>query len=158
MKYLKWLALLLPHIILISNRYWVAWVAVRFFCTADGKSLQPWLSWLMTDDNDLGGDSGWRNEHIPAGSDPYSFANKLAWMRRNGFHHFNYAIIGIPTDKWWVLANYLMQDTKRFWQRPDGHWMLRGNFGPIYLFIGWSLFGGINGRDKFTATIKSRRK
>lgn len=156
MMYLKWLLFLIPHVLIIANRYWLAWVAVKFFSTENKLQLKPGWEWFMTIDNPLSGDSGWQNEHITG--DPLSDKNRIAWLRRNGGNSFNYNQLGVPEDKWFAITNWMVQDQDCLWTRNDGAWMLRGYFGPFYLFIGWSLFGAIEGRCKFTCTIKLKRK
>jgi len=157
MMYFKWFLYLIAHVAVIIARYPLAPLAVLFFSSEDKRTLTR-LRWLETIDNDLGGDSGWQTEHIRPGSDPYSFWNRTKWLWRNGGNSFNYKQLGVPEDKWFTAKYWIVQDADRLWIRDDGAWLLRGYYGPFYLFIGWSLFGAKEGRCKFTCTIKVKRK
>lgn len=155
--YLKW-ALCLPlHLLVIINRYWLAWVAVKFFSTENKLQLKPGWGWFMTIDNPLTGDAGWQTEHMPIKGDPLLDENRIGWLRRNGGNSLNYGFLGVPDDKWWRLGNHMIQDAKRLWVRPDGAWQYRASipvFGRVWTpFIGWGLFGAVEGRCKFTCTI-----
>lgn len=155
MMFLKWLLFLIPHSLIMANRYWLAWVAVKYFSTPNKMQLQPGWDWFMTLDNPLSGDSGWQNEHITG--DPLSDKNRIAWLRRNGGNSFNYMQIGVEYDKWFSLQNWMLQDTKNFWRRKDGAWQFRAKvpvFGRVWTpYIGWGLFGPVDNRCKFTCTI-----
>jgi hypothetical protein len=159
MKILKWLLLLPIHILIIITRYPLAPIAVLLCSSADRKQLTDWR-WLETIDNDLAGDTGWRNEHIKPGSDPLSFWNRVRWLWRNGGNSANYNLLGCAYD-----PNLPPLNTAGgvCLSRRDGYWLLR-KFIPLFgkyleLFWGWGLYGPVNGRCKFTFTtrIKSKR-
>lgn len=158
----EWYRKLVIHILVWLAKYPLAPIAVLLFSTPDGKQLRRPFLWLQTNDNDLGGDSGWKNEHIKPGSDPYSFWNKVKWLWRNGGHDFNYKVLGTPNDQWFYFDNYMIQDSKEFWVRPDGYWMFRGyrkwpfSKKRLFIFTGWSLFGPINKMCKITCTFRLR--
>ena len=174
----QWLAYLVAHLVLVVLRYPLAPVAVRFFSRPDKRRLVTWLEPLMTLDNDLDGDSGWRNEHIKPGSDPLSDSNRIKWLWRNGFNTANFTWLGCQGDLLWTLVRMAQQHQRAFWYRDDGYWMLR-TFIPfpdvvifdkgrlcwtpteryLNVYWGWSLFGTVDGRHKFTFTtrVKSTR-
>lgn len=58
-----------PHLVVKAGAWLMSWVAVRFFMTADGKSLVWFLLWMMTKDADLEGDSYWKVECASKGLD-----------------------------------------------------------------------------------------
>ncbi|WP_445368847.1 DUF7338 family protein [Methylomonas sp. BW4-1] len=159
LRIVQWLLYAPIHVFLVVLvRPWLAWVAVKWFSTKDKLGLQPWLFWFMTIDNPLSGDEGWQTEHIPPGSDPLSDENRTDWMRRNGFNWLNHWILGCKSDDVWTLFNLAIQNEHWLWVRPDGYWLVRA-YIPwrekyLNLFLGWSLFGEIDGRCKFTLTIR----
>ncbi|MBD9362938.1 DUF7338 family protein [Methylomonas fluvii] len=158
-RLVQWLVYLPLHVFLVVFvRPWLAWVAVKWFGTANKLDLHPWLRWFMTPDNPLSGDNDWQTKHIAAGSDPLSDENRIAWLRRNGFNWFNYHVLGCRNDSVFELFNLAIQNTRWFWLRDDGYWMLRAYIpvGNQYLnlFWGWSLFGEIDGYCKFTLTTR----
>lgn len=66
---LRWLALLIPHLFVKAAAWSLAYVAVRWFSTADGLQLRAPLRWMMTKDADLEGDSYWKVECASRGLD-----------------------------------------------------------------------------------------
>lgn len=158
LRLLQWLLYLPVHLLIVLARYPLAPMAVVFFTTNDKRQLLWPFAWLGTIDNDLGGDSGWRNEHIKPGSNPLSTWNRICWLWRNGGNAVNYYVLGCRCNSIFELFNLAMQDQRWFWCRPDGYWMVRAYipWGKKYLnlFWGWSLFGEIDGRCKFTFTTR----
>ncbi|QSB01987.1 hypothetical protein JWZ98_03225 [Methylomonas sp. EFPC1] len=169
----KWLLFLPVHILLVPARYICAPIAVRWFRTDNKLQLKNPFKWLMTIDNPLSGDSGWQLEHIKPGSDPLSFWNCMLWLFRNGGNWVNYWLLGIANDRDFVIWHYLKQNKHSVWVRPDGHWMIRAyipfpdakifdngrlcwlpTVRYLNLFIGWSLFGAIENRNKMTCTVR----
>lgn len=178
LRIVQWLLYLLPHILVVGLRYPLAPIAVKYFSTPNKLNLVWWLRWMETPDNPLTGDKGWQTEHIKPGSDPLSDENRTGWMERNGFAWFNFFIIGCIADRIWMALHYVTQNDHWFWFRPDGYWMLRAfiPFADVVIFKGgrpcwtpterylnvywgWSLFGVVDGRHKFTFTtrVKSQR-
>lgn len=158
-RIIQWLIYLPVHgFLVVLVRPWLAWVAVKWFSTDNRLQLHPWLFWFETIDNPLSGDKGWQTKHIPPGSDPLSDQNRIAWLRRNGFNWFNHWVLGCKDDEVFALFNRAVQNQHWLWVRPDGYWMLRAYipWGKRYLnlFWGWSLFGEIDGRCKFTFTTR----
>lgn len=152
MKIALWFLLLPVHISVVLLRYPLAPIAVWMFSTADKRHLR-FMRWLETLDNDLSGDSGWRNEHIKPGSDPLSTWNRIKWLWRNGGNAINYNLLGCEYDP--ALPS---QGKRSFVKRSDGRWLLRLSiplFGKyLELFWGWSIFGPIHGRCKYTFTTR----
>jgi hypothetical protein len=153
--YFKWFLFLIAHAAVVVARYPLSPIAVIFFTTNDKRELLAPFHWLGTLDNDLSGDDGWKNEHITG--DPLSTWNRIKWLWRNGGNALNYTALGVPYDKWYALTNWIIQDTRNFWKRPDGAWQLRARvpvFGRVWTpYIGWGLFGPVDQRCKFTCTI-----
>lgn len=162
-RILQWLLYLIAHIIVVLIRYPAAPFAVVFFTSNDRRDLLFPFTWLGTIDNDLAGDSGWQTEHIQPGSDPLSTWNRIKWLWRNGGNRLNYQLLGCPDSVLFRLKHDWLQNIISVWRRPDGYWMIRayipigGKF--LNVFWGWSLFGPIEGRCKFTFTtrIKSNK-
>ncbi|MCK9622161.1 MAG: hypothetical protein M0R47_16695 [Methylobacter sp.] len=156
MMYLKWGLYLIPHALIMANRYWLSWVAVKFFSTEDKLQLTHGWGWFMTRDNPLTGDAG--HQARITGS-PYDFWNRVKWLQRNGGNSFNYMQIGVDYDKWFAFNNWMIQDTQNFWKRPDGAWQFRAKVKIPFIkrawtpYIGWGLFGPVDNRCKFTCTI-----
>lgn len=158
----QWLVYLPIHLLVILARYPLSPFAVIFFTTNDKRQLLAPFTWLGTIDNDLAGDSGWQTEHIKPGSDPLSLWNRIRWLWRNGGNTLNYQVLGCSYDADFNDRYTGIQDSDRLWIRSDGYWMLRCylKFGARYLnlFIGWSVFGPVQGRCKFTCTIRIKQK
>ncbi|WP_445372713.1 DUF7338 family protein [Methylomonas sp. HW2-6] len=157
-RIMQWLLYLPLHLLVAVARYPLAPIAVASFTTNDKRFLLFPFTWLETIDNDLSGDDGWRTEHIRPGSDPLSLWNRIRWLWRNGGNRVNYMVLGCPDDPNFRADWSNMQDREAFWIRDDGYWMIRGHI-PIgrkylYLFVGWSLFGPLCARCKFTCTIR----
>ncbi len=154
---LRWLALLIPHLIVKAAAWSLAYVAVRWFSTADGLQLKAPLRWMMTRDADLSGDSYWKIECAAKGIDPMSLAARVAWMRRNGAHSVNYGLLGVDISQAWVDQ----------YRNPTTHWI---SGGPLWVsddafelwlpvlgfdfMAGWNLIGHQNGRAKYWAQIR----
>lgn len=151
---LLWLLALPPHLAVTVLKYPLAPIAVECCSVDDGKHLWLPFRWLETIDNDLGGDSGWKNEHIEPGSDPYSDWNRIMWLWRNGGNWFNYNVIGIDNDQ----SNLPVQ-APGFTVRDDGFWLWRDYYEisdetKMEIFWGWGLYGNVEGRNKFTFTTR----
>lgn len=115
--------------------------------------LPGWFSLLGTDDNSLWGDAG----HKARVGDYKSYWGMVQWLWRNGFHNFNYTVLGCP-------AMHMPErlPTDYYWKRPDGYWLYR-RFVPVgskvlELFFGWNLYGVVNGRCKYVCSIRLKRK
>lgn len=90
--------LLLPSFILHGLfRPILPWIVVPFFSTPDKRHLRWPFQWFETWDVDLGGDEGWRTEHV-AGTDPYSTWNRIKWLLRNGGSSASYTLFGCSVD------------------------------------------------------------
>jgi len=155
MMFLRWFCCLLVHIVAIVARYPLAPIAVIFFTTNDKRELIFPFRWLGTIDNDLSGDAGWRTEHITG--DPLSTWNRIKWLWRNGGNSLNFGLLGVEYDAWFSLKNCRKENQDGFIKRGDGAWQYRARvsvFGRVWTpYIGWGLFGPVNGRCKFTATV-----
>lgn len=132
-------------------------IAVLFFSTHDRRNLTA-MRWLETIDNDLTGDSGWREEHL-VGADPLSTINRIRWLWRNGGNALNYQLFGCADALYWRMTASL----KPFMKRPDGYWLYRRFFrltNQVWLevFMGWALLGPQQGRCKYVCTIRLRSK
>ena len=148
---LQWLLYAPLQILVALVRYPLAPIAVVFFSTKDRKHLRL-FGFLETIDNDLGGDSGWVNEHIKPGSDPYSNWNRIKWLWRNGGDWVSYYVIGVPYDQ--VSGEDRDMNNGLYWDR-NYHWMLRKVlFNKVELFWGWNINGPVNGMCKFTFTTR----
>jgi len=127
---------------------------VLFFTTQDKRYLHFPFAWLETIDNDLSGDQGWKDS---LKGDPLSFWNRVKWLWRNGGNWCNYYLLGVPNDARFVVEHQWEQDSKNFWQRPDGAWQYRAAkktpLGTWTPYIGWGLFGQVEERCKFTFTF-----
>lgn len=151
-RLIQWMIFLPLHIILILSRYPMAPIAVILFSTSDKLHLK-WFKYLETLDNDLTGDSGWRNEHIKPGSDPLSTWNRIGWLWRNGGNAVNYKVLGCKYGP----CKQLSTST---WINDSGYWLLR-KWVPMFgkyleIFVGWGLNGNVVGYSKFTATIRMK--
>ena len=164
LRLIQWFVYLPIHVILVlSAPLYVGWV-VRNFTTDNLLDLKWPFKLLMTGDNPMTGDKGWQEEHMPIKGDPYLLENRIGWVRRNKWNRFNFQIIGAKADLKWIKEFVAIENDKWFFIRPDGAWMLRC-FIPIpfikkylNLYFGWSLFGAVNGNNKFTATIRIKSK
>jgi len=159
-RVLQWLVYLPVHAVLVlSAPLYVGWV-VRNFSTDNLLDLKWPFQLLMTGDNPMTGDEGWRVKHMPIKGDPLLLENRIGWVRRNKWNRFNFEVIGVPESPEWAKSLFEVQNDHWFFIRPDGAWMLRC-FIPIpwtkkylNLYFGWSLFGAVDGNNKFTATIR----
>ncbi|WP_026601480.1 DUF7338 family protein [Methylomonas sp. 11b] len=156
MMFLRWFLYFIPHFAVFLARYPAAPLAILFFSSDDKRTLTGWR-WLVTIDNDLGGDDDWRNKHIKPGSNPYSFWNRMRWLWKNGGNRFNHERLGMPVDSLFVWMHSQQQANQSFWQRSDGVWQWRATkkvFGRMWTpYIGWALFGAKNGICSFKATF-----
>lgn len=154
---LRWLALLIPHIIVKAAAWSLAYVAVKWFSTEDGRGLKFPLRWMMTKDADLFGDSYWQIECREKGIAPRSDAARIAWMRRNGGHVVNYGLLGVDVSGVW-LAQYRDPQTGRITGGPlwvsDDAFQLWLPICGIDFVAGWNLIGHQNGRAKYWAQIR----
>jgi hypothetical protein len=150
-----WLVGLPFHITVAVVKYPLSPIAV-YTCSVDDDKHLCWpFRWLETIDNDLGGDSGWRKEHIEPGSDPYSDWNRTMWLWRNGGNWFNYNVLGIDA----YPKSQLPPQESGLTTRDDGFWVLRDRFGissnsDLEVFWGWGLYGNIQGMNKFSFTTR----
>lgn len=126
----------------IVLRYPLSFIAVRWF-SEDGRLSFP-FNWLGTIDNDLYGDSGWKNEHL-WGNDPTSYINQVRWLWRNGGNEFNY---------WWIGVQAADRPGWAFWSSRQIP-LFAGRF--IDLRFGWTDYS-LRGRCKyvFTARVKTK--
>jgi len=129
------------------------YIAVWLFTTPSGFYLCWPFKWMMTIDNDLTGDSGWKAEHL-WGSNAASYINKVRWLWRNGGNWVNYWPLGCA-----YLA--INQTPGIYWERPDGFWFYHRfikvtSAKQIELMFGWNLFGPQLNRCKFVFTIRLR--
>jgi len=153
-----WLVVTPFHLATDILIYPLAPIAIECCSTDDRKHLEFPFEWMETIDNDLGGDSGWVNEHIEPGSDPYSDWNRTKWLWRNGGHGLTYGLFGVESKEYEIGHDPKLGYTLR----DDGAWMYR-NFFPITdtkrleIYWGWGLWANLNERNKyvFTTRIKS---
>lgn len=151
---LSWLFIWPFHVSLEIVKYPITPIAVETCSTEDKKHLCWGFRWLETIDNDLGGDSGWKKNHIEPGSDPYSDWNRIKWLWRNGGNWTNYNIFGIEANK-----EITPPFEPGFNEREDGFWLIRDRFDvPFFenkqfeMMWGWHLYGTINSRHKYVFT------
>jgi hypothetical protein len=148
---IRWLIYLIVHVSIIVLRFPLAIIAVLFFSSPNKRYLMPTFHWLETIDNDLAGDSGWREAHL-IGSDPLSTLNRIRWLWRNGGNAVNYGWLGCAEMPVISITPYR-------WQNAQGFWLYR-RFIPLAfgrqleLFLGWALLGAQRGRCKFVCSIR----
>ncbi|MBK9497421.1 MAG: hypothetical protein IPO08_23445 [Xanthomonadales bacterium] len=159
MVYLKWFVFLIASSAVVVSRYPASVIAVLFLSSDDKRSLTRW-KWLETIDNDLSGDSGWKEEHL-IGSNPVSSINRVRWLWRNGGNRFNYMTVGVPATG--VPPKFIAS-----WEAPNpGSFILRRDafmFRRFYqlgaksieVFLGWALRGPQQGRCKLVCSIRLR--
>lgn len=174
----KWLTLLPAFATMRIAADMLAETAVRRFSTPDKKHLTFPFRWMDTDDNDLGGDEGWRSEHIEPGSDPYSDENRIGWMKRNGGHHAAYYLFGVPAPgpvfrPFWplrVVALVLTLVSLVAYVATQSLWAFAATVAclallvaslmmqPRYLdlFVGWK--GNEAGRSGYVFTVRIKTK
>jgi len=157
-KKLKWALLLVPYFVLMVARYPLAIIAVLFFSSEDKKALTA-MQWLGTIDQDLSGDSGWKEEHI-IGENSLSALNRVRWLWRNGGNYFNYITIGIENNTMWRECH---EHTYGYHLYYDGHWLLYKKLpvaGKYFVqcIFGWALFGPQHGRVKYVCTVRIKTK
>lgn len=157
---LRWLALLIPHLIVKAAAWSLSWVAVRYFSTADGLRLMWFFAWMMTRDADLSGDSYWKIECAAKGVDPMSLAARVAWMRRNGAHAVNYDWLGVDVNQAW-LDRYRSPVNGWITGGPiwisDDAFCLRIVFVGLEFYAGWNLLGPQNGRAKYWIQLRKAK-
>jgi hypothetical protein len=158
MKIALYFAILPLHVLIWLLKWPLGIVAVLFFSSEDKLTITA-LKWLMTDDNDMRGDSGWREEHL-IGSNPLSVLNRIRWLWRNGGNHANYFWFGIPEITGWASSLPHTYGTYRY---PTGHFLYYKKIrfiGPLFfqLTVGWALFGPQNGRVKYVFTPRLKTK
>lgn len=159
---LKWLLFCVPNLLVGILRYPLSVVAVLLFSTPDKRNLTR-MSWLMTIDNDLTGDAGWREEHLWRGTNPLSTVNRIRWLWRNGGNSMNYNLLGCDDMPGWRHAVQIAIGVRPYEVRPDGYWVFR-KFYELWpgryleVFIGWALFGPQHDRCKHVLTIRFRSK
>lgn len=152
-RYIEWTSLFFLNIIFSLLCTLLSPVAA-LFVSGDRKTLTTPFKWLETLDNDLGGDSGWKEEHL-IGTDPYSYINRTRWLIRNGGNKISYGLFG--------CRELPYRQNGYFYENMDGYWLLRK---PIWvtkkrffdLFIGWNLPGAKFGRCKFTSSCRLKTK
>lgn len=154
---LRWLALLIPHIVVKIGAWSLAYVAVKWFSAEDGRSLRWPLRWMMTKDADLFGDSYWQIECREKGIDPRSDAARIAWLRRNGGHTVNYGLLGVDVSQLWLdqyrsPVNGLISGGP-LWVSDDAFCLRLQVFG-IEFDAGWNLLGHQNGRAKYWIQLR----
>lgn len=142
---------LIVHIVIVLLRYPLAPIAVVLFSSQDRRSLLA-LRWLMTIDNDLAGDSGWREEHL-IGPDPLSTLNRIRWLWRNGGNAVAYGLLGCDAPVKIIRRGIY------YWSDGFGHWLYRRKFHLagrrwLELFFGWALLGPQQGRCKLVCSIR----
>lgn len=150
---------LIPHLLLSVLRYPLAVIAVLFFSTKTGRHLTR-FEWLETIDNDLSGDSGWKEEHL-IGPDPLSMINRIRWLWRNGGNTVNYGLLGVDDNPSWRVVYGCASGPR--WERPDGAWLYRryislAGLRYVELFFGWALFGPQKGRCKIVCSIRLKKE
>ena len=154
MRKLQWL-LLFPVNLVFSVLCVLISPIAAFFVTDDRRFLLQPFVWLETMDNDLGGDDGWKEEHL-IGKDPLSWLNRTRWLIRNGGNKISYGTFGCPDA-------YFVKESKYYWKNIFGYWLYSR---PIWitktrfidLFIGWNLPGAKQGRAKFTSSFRLKTK
>lgn len=156
LRLIQWLIYLPIYLALWVLKFPTAPFILVFFQNNAGTNLVGLGKLWGTIDNDLGGDYGWQ---LKIRGNKYAFKNKLLWLWRNGFNYFNYKFLSIKINLEDFGKYYYKQQGKRFWIFSDGSWQWRAKVRiPIWgrywtPFIGWGLFGPINGRCKFTCTV-----
>ena len=158
---IRWLCYFPVMILVGVMKYPLALIAPLFATMQEGlvdnnngvavePRLPRWLSFFQTDDNSLWGDAG----HKARVGDYKSYFGMVQWLWRNGFHNFNYTVLGCP-----ALPMPERTDDVWYWKRPDGYWLYR-RFIPITygkkleLFLGWNLYGVVNGRCKYVFSVR----
>lgn len=150
----RWQLYLWPHMLIVILRYPLSPIAVKWFSTKDKLNLTFPFMWLQTIDNPSTGDEG-HQKRIKG--TPLGFWNRVRWFWRNGGSEANHRWLGVKNDRVWLCLNYLKQDSKNLWIRPDGSWQFRARvpvFGRVWTpYIGWALFGAKEDLCSFKATI-----
>ena len=154
---LRWLALLIPHIVVKIGAWSLAYVAVKWFSTDGGRILKHPFGWMMTKDADLFGDTYWQIECREKGIDPQSVDGRIAWLRRNGGHTVNYGLLGVDVSGAWV-GQY--RDPKTGFITGGPLWISDNAFElwisilGVDFMAGWNLIGHQHGRAKYWAQIR----
>lgn len=84
--------------------------------------LPNWLSWFMTPDNSLWGDSGWQSRN--PGYKGYLY--QVGWLIRNHAYGFKWEVLSCPVD-----MDILFWDGNLDLTRNDG-----GVFGDLWVIMG----------------------
>lgn len=146
----KWRIYFIFHAVLVVLRYPLAVLAVLAFSTPNKRHLTR-FTWMETIDNDLSGDSGWKEQHL-IGRDPLSALNRIRWLWRNGANAVNYGLLGVDEP---VSVVKVSEDR---WEDTRGNWLVRSYkpFAGRYVekFYGWNLLGPQHGRCKFVASVR----
>lgn len=157
MIYTKWVLFIVAHIVIKVVAWSMAGVAVRWFSTEDKRQLRRPFRWMMTKDADLGGDRYWLADLAARGADPLADENRIAWMRRNGGHAANYALLGVDVDQAWLECYRNMQTGEivggPIWETDDA-FCLRGVWLGLEVCAGWNLLGPQNGRAKIWFSVR----
>lgn len=153
MRYFQWI-LLFPINIIFSILCIITSPIASLFVSTDRTHLQFPFQWLNTIDNDLGGDSGWKEEHL-IGSDPYSYINRTRWLIRNGGNWVSYYLFGCRETPY-RQSGYFYENMEGYWLLRKPIWITKTRF--IDLFIGWNLPGAKFGRAKFTSSFRLKTK
>lgn len=151
---IRWLCYLPLNLLMGLAVIPLAPIAVAFFSTDDKRHLTR-FKWMETIDNDLSGDSGWKEEHL-IGNDPLSWLNRTRWLWRNGGNSVNYNLLGCDDIG-------CVQDKPYHWKNDQGYWLYRRRFAlfgdwSLEVFMGWALLGGKQGRCKFVCSIRGKTK
>ncbi len=157
---LRWLSYFPVMVLVGILKYPLALIAPLFAVVREGQidnnngwAVEPrlpgWLSLLGTDDNSLYGDAG----HKERVGNYKSYFGMVRWLWRNGFHNFNYTVLGCI-----ALPMPERKEGECYWKREDGYWLYRRYIpvGPktLELFLGWNLYGAVNGRNKYVCSIR----
>lgn len=153
MRYAQFL-LLLPANLIFSILCVVISPVAAIFVTEDRRFLRSPFQWLDTLDNDLSGDSGWKEEHL-IGQDPLSWLNRTRWLIRNGGNKVSYGAFGCPMAPFQTDGFY-SEDCNGYWLYRRPIWITRTRF--LDLFIGWNLPGAKYNRAKYTSSCRLKTK
>lgn len=158
---LKWLVRIPLMVIVVLLGKALASYMVKNHSTDDKRYLTGWW-WRIwgTIDNDLGGDSYWKKDHLN-GDDPLKDENRIGWIKRNAGNGFNYNYIGVPNDAE-LVARYRNEagiiSGGPLWQNEYA--FLYRNRTPVgfgrelEVFLGWALFGEHFGRCKIVMSVR----
>lgn len=159
MVYLKWVALLLPSLIMAIVGRLLAPI-LPFFAN-DQARLPAWLDWFNTPHTDLDGDQ--RHWQRNPGTDCWStYKRRVAWLLRNVAYGFDRQILGFHYDDTYtrkVIGNEAVGDLSGVsglcrWYAYNGdgklkafqiYWVYHYQLGSlkkcIRFGIGWKIWG-----------------